>query len=236
MEVSVRKSLINFVFLLSLFFFQKSFATQTKIVEDGDEFTAEISRSDINRIKVVGDRNRTVQSNGEELNTSIDSKLGEIYIRATVFTENKPLNLFIVTEQNFTYKALLYPKSIPSEQIIIRNESVVASSDTEVSKVTKNSYEQQIIALFKVMRLKKKLEGYVIKQEHRYVDLGDLGMRRVSTYKGQNFIGEIFTLKNSSSHVVALEEKMFFKNGVRAVKIEKENLLPDEVTEIFVVS
>lgn len=232
----MKKSLINFLLLLGLLISQKSFATQIKIVEDGDEFTAEISKSDINRIKVAGDRIRTVQSNGEELNTSLDSKLGEIYIRTTVFTENKPLNLFIVTEQNFTYKALLYPKSIPSEQIIIRNDSVVTSSDTEVAKITKNSYEQQIIALFKAMRLKKKLEGYAIKQEHRYVDLGDLGMRRVSTYKGQNFIGEIFTLKNSSNHVIPLEEKMFFKNGVRAVKIEKENLLPDEVTEIFVVS
>ena len=86
------------------------------------------------------------------------------------------------------------------------------------------------------MRLKTKLEGYVIKQERYYIDLGDIGMRRISTYKGQNFIGETFLLKNSTSRVIPVEEKMFFKNGVRAIKIEKQELLPDEVTEIFVVS
>ena len=232
----IRKSPYFLLVIIGLLVSNPVLATQTKVVEDGDEFTAEISKSDINRIKVAGDRIRSVQNNEGELNISRDDKLGEIYIRATSFVENKPLNLFIVTEQNFTYKALLYPKSIPSEQIIIKNEGVVASTDAEVAKITKNSYETQIIALFKAMRLKKKIDGYVVKPDSRYIDLGDLGMRRVSTYKGQNFIGEILTLKNSTSRVISLEEKMFFKNGVRAVKIEKESLLPDEVTEIFVVS
>ena len=213
-----------------------AFATQVKSVEDGEEFTAEISKTEINRIKVSGDRIRSIQNNEGDLTISRDDKLGEIYIRTTAFTENKPLNIFIVTEQNFTYKALLYPKAIPSEQIIIKNEGVVANSDAEVAKVTKNSYQTQIIALFKAMRLKTKLDGYTIKQERHYIDLGDIGMRRISTYKGQSFIGETFILKNSTSRIIPVEEKMFFKNGVRAIKVEKQDLLPGEVTEIFVVS
>ena len=228
--------LVNLAFLFGLLVSEVALATQVKSVEDGEEFTAEISKTEINRIKVSGDRIRSIQNNEGELTISRDDKLGEIYIRTTAFTENKPLNLFIVTEQNFTYKALLYPKAIPSEQIIIKNENVVANSDAEVAKVTKNSYQTQIIALLKAMRLKTKLEGYVIKQERYYIDLGDIGMRRISTYKGQNFIGETFLLKNSTSRVIPVEEKMFFKNGVRAIKIEKQELLPDEVTEIFVVS
>ena len=228
--------LVNLAFLFGLLTSDLALATQVKSVEDGEEFTAEISKSEINRIKVSGDRIRSIQNNEGELTISRDDKLGEIYIRTTAFTENKPLNLFIVTEQNFTYKALLYPKSIPSEQIIIKNENVVANSDAEVAKVTKNSYQTQIIALLKAMRLKTKIEGYAIKQERYYIDLGDIAMRRISTYKGQNFIGETFILKNSTSRVIPVEEKMFFKNGVRAIKIEKQELLPDEVTEIFVVS
>jgi type-F conjugative transfer system secretin TraK len=236
MEAQVKKLLTNSCLVLSLFISTQALAKQEKTVEDGEEFTAEISKTDINRIKLYGDRIRSVQSNEGELVVTRDDKLGEMYIRVTSHMENRPLNLFIVTEQNFTYKALLYPKSIPAEQIIIRNDAVVASSDAEVAKVTKSSYETQIIALMKAMRLKRKLDGYTIKQERHYIDLGDIGMRRVSTYKGQNFIGEIFVLKNSTSRIIPLEEKMFFKNGVRAIKIEKENLLPDETTEIFVVS
>lgn len=214
----------------------QSMAAQTKMVEDGSEFSAEISKSDINRIKVVGDRIKDIKSNSGELEVSVEEKKGEIYIRPTTIAENRPLNLFIITEQGFTYKALLYPKAIPAEQILLRNDDVVTNSDVEVAKITKNSYEQQIIALIRAMREKKKVEGYQVKSDRKNLDLGDLDVRRISVYKGQNFIGEIFTLKNSTKTLISVEEKMFFKNGVRAVKIENPNLLPDESTEIFIVS
>lgn len=230
----MKKIIISFCLLITIS--EKVFAAQTRSVEDGSEFTAEISKLDTNRIKVVGDRVRSVKSNAGELEIAVEEKLGEIYVRPTVAAENKPLNLFIITEQNFTYKALLYPKSIPSEQIIIRNDDVVANSDIEIVKTSKNSYEQQILSLLKAMRTKTKLEGYQVRGESKYIDLGDLGMKKITTYKGQNFIGEIFVLKNSTNQLVNLEEKTFFKNGVRAVKIEKSVLMPDETTEIFIVS
>ena len=100
----------------------------------------------------------------------------------------------------------------------------------------KNSYEQQIISLMKAMREKKRLESYQVKSDKKYIDLGDLSMRRSSVYKGQNFIGEIFVLKNSTNQVLNLDEKIFFKNGVKAIKIEKSELLPEETTEIYIVN
>jgi type-F conjugative transfer system secretin TraK len=231
----MKKNIINFL-IISILSVNVASATQMKYVEDGAEFTAEISKVDTNRIKVAGDRVRSVKANENELQIVVENKLGEIYVRPTTMAENKPINLFIITEQNFTYKGLLYPKSIPSEQIIIKNDDVVTNSDAEVVKSSKNSYEQQILSLLKAMRLKNKLEGYQIKNEKRSVDLGDLEMKKTITYKGQSFIGEIFTLKNSTNQLLNLEEKMFFKNGVRAVKIEKSTLLPDEVTEILIIS
>lgn len=225
-------SIILFVINVSL----DSYAAQNLSIEDGEEFTAEISRTDLNRIKLVGDRIRDIKINNSEIEYSQDNKLGELYFRPTARAESKPINLFILTEQGFTYKALLIPKSVPAEQIIIRNDSAVSNSDTDVSKSTKNPYEQQIISLMKAMRTKNKLDGYQIKQERKYVDLGDLSMRRTHVYKGQNFVGEIFVLKNSTNQVLSIDEKIFFKNGVRAVKIENSNLLPDESTEILIVS
>jgi len=223
-------------FIVFLFLSNSSFAVQIKDLEDGDEFTAEISKTDLNRIKVVGDRIRDIKINNNDLDVSLDEKIGEVYIRATHLAENRPINIFIITQQNFTYKGILYPKAIPSEQIILKNDLIVASVDMEVTKVGKSSYEQQIISLMKAMREKKRLELYQIRHEKKYVDLGDLSMWRSAIYKGQNFVGEIFVLKNSTNQVLNLEEKIFFKNGVRAVKIEKLDLLPNEVTEVFVIS
>jgi type-F conjugative transfer system secretin TraK len=229
------KLILSFVAIFCLTI-SNLYASQIRQMDDGEEATADISKQDINRIKLSGDRIRSTKFNSGELEISQDDNLGEIYIRPTKFAEAKPLNLFIITEQNFTYKLLLYPKAIPSEQIIIKNDSVVANPDVEVSKIAKNSYQQQIIALIKAMRAKTKLESYQISNSKKYIDLGDLELKRISTYKGQNFIGESFILKNDSNQILNLEEKLFFKNGVRAIKIENEMLLPDQATEIFIVS
>ncbi len=211
-------------------------AAQVRQMDDSDEQSAEISKQDINRIKLSGDRIKSTKFDLAELKVSQDDSLGEIYIQLLRPQQTKPINIFITSEQSFTYKLILYPKAIPAEQIIIKNDSVVSNSDSEISKTTKNSYQQQIIALLKAMRNKTKLESYQIINSKKSIDLGDIEMKRLSTYKGQNFIGESFVLTNDSNKIINLEEKMFFKSGVRAIKIEKPNLLPDETTEIFIVS
>jgi len=211
-------------------------AAQIRQMEGDDEQSADISKQDINRIKLSGDRIRSTKFDLAELKVSQDDALGEIYIQLLRPGQTKPLNIFITSEQNFTYKLILYPKGIPAEQILIKNDSAVVSSDSEISKTTKNSYQQQIIALLKAMRNKSKLESYQISNSKKSIDLGDIEMKRITTYKGQNFIGESFILVNDSNKILNLEEKMFFKSGTRAIKIEKPNLLPNEVTEIFIVS
>lgn len=213
-----------------------AFAAQEKTVEDGDEFTAEVSAIDLNRIKVTGDRIRNIKGTpGEIIEPIIDAKTGDAFLKLP-FPGHKPINIFIITEKDFTYKGTLFPKSIPAEQIVLRNDRASISSSAEVVKSSRNSYENQIIKLMRAMRDKKSIDGYQVKSQSKYVDLGDLSMRRSSIYKGQNFVGEIFLLKNSTNKVISLEEKFFYKNGVRAVKIEKTEILPDESTEIFIVS
>lgn len=232
------KKLVNILFpvLLTLLPVTVS-AAQNKTAEDGDEITADISRSDINRIKLIGDRIRSVKANNGELELSQDDKLGEIYVRPTNLAEKKPINLFVMTEQNFTYKLLLFPKSIPSEQILIHNELVVNNTDLDVSKNTRSGYQQQIIALMKAMHHHKKINGYEIKVAKKKIDLGNnLEIKRISTYRNANFFGEIYLVKNDGDQIVNLEENVFYRNGVRAVKIENPNLLPGDVTEILIVS
>jgi len=214
-----------------------AFAVQEKTVEDGDEFTAEISAIDLNRIKVPGDRVRNIRGSlGEVIDPIIDGRTGDAFLKLP-FPGHKPINIFVVTEKDFTYKGTLFPKSIPAEQIVLRNDkAAISSNNVEGVKSSRNSYENQIINLMKVMRDKKNTDGYQVKNQSKYVDLGDISMRRSSIYKGQNFVGEIFVLKNSTNKVISLEEKFFYKNGVRAVKIENADLLPGESTEIFIVS
>ena len=79
------------------------------------------------------------------------------------------------------------------------------------------------------------IENYQIKRNSKYVDLGDLSMRRSEIYKGLNMTGEIYIIKNSTKQIFNLDEKFFYKNGVKAIKIEKRELLPSEQSQVFII-
>ena len=221
--------------ILSLIFANEAMAIQNKEVNDGDEFNAVISRNDLNRIKVVNDKIRDIKSNNQELDLNVDEKNGEVYLRVASAYENKPINIFILTQQNQTYKGILYPKLIPAEQIILNNENIGLANNYLNKINNKNSYEKEILELMNAMRRGQKIENYQIKRNSKYIDLGDLSMKRSEIYKGLNMTGEVYIIKNSTKQILNLDEKLFYKNGVKAIKIEKRELLPSEQSQVFII-
>ena len=221
--------------ILSLIFANEAMAIQNKEVNDGDEFNAVISRNDLNRIKVVNDKIRDIKSNNQELDLNVDEKNGEVYLRVASAYENKPINIFILTQQNQTYKGILYPKLIPAEQIILNNEDIGLANNYLNKINNKNSYEKEILELMNAMRRGQKIENYQIKRNSKYIDLGDLSMKRSEIYKGVNMTGEVYIIKNSTKQILNLDEKFFYKNGVKAIKIEKRELLPSEQSQVFII-
>jgi hypothetical protein len=85
------------------------------------------------------------------------------------------------------------------------------------------------------MRRGQKIENYQIKRNSKYIDLGDLSMKRSEIYKGVNMTGEVYIIKNSTKQILNLDEKFFYKNGVKAIKIEKRELLPSEQSQVFII-
>ena len=225
----------KYLIILSLIFANEAMAIQNKEVNDGDEFNAVISRNDLNRIKVVNDKIRDIKSNNQELDLNVDEKNGEVYLRVASAYENKPINIFILTQQNQTYKGILYPKLIPAEQIILNNENIGLANNYLNKINNKNSYEKEILELMNAMRRGQKIENYQIKRNSKYIDLGDLSMKRSEIYKGINMTGEVYIIKNSTKQILNLDEKFFYKNGVKAIKIEKRELLPNEQSQVFII-
>ncbi|MFZ9470689.1 MAG: type-F conjugative transfer system secretin TraK [Rickettsiales bacterium] len=225
----------SYLIILSLIFANEAMAIQNKEVNDGDEFNAVISRNDLNRIKVVNDKIRDIKSNNQELDLNVDEKNGEVYLRVASAYENKPINIFILTQQNQTYKGILYPKLIPAEQIILNNENIGLANNYLNKINNKNSYEKEILELMNAMRRGQKIENYQIKRNSKYIDLGDLSMKRSEIYKGVNMTGEVYIIKNSTKQILNLDEKFFYKNGVKAIKIEKRELLPNEQSQVFII-
>ena len=214
--------------ILLLIFANEAKAIQNKELNDGDEFNAVISRSDLNRIKVVNDKIRDIKSNNQELDLSVDEKNGEVYLRVASGYENKPINILFNGLNPF-------PGLFELEQIILNNENIGIANNYLNKINNKNSYEKEILELMSAMRGGQKIENYQIKRNSKYVDLGDLSMRRSEIYKGLNMTGEIYIIKNSTKQIFNLDEKFFYKNGVKAIKIEKRELLPSEQSQVFII-
>ncbi len=235
----LRNSLFLAILCLISLFCSSANAIQTIYVEGDSKFSASISGREANRIKVENDRIKAIKANSGEVSISKEEKLGEVYIKPNQGFTQRPINLFIITEKGYTYQALLLPKSIPSEQIILKNDSDLLTTNDKPIFESKGSYRNRVIELLKAMRVRAKVEGYSMQESRRYVDLGDIEIKRIMSYKSKdkgNLSGEVFNFKNDTRQLIQLEEKMFFKDGVRAIKIEKQTLLPDESTEIFIVS
>ena len=147
------KKMIKIYNILSLFIIaiviivpEVSLSSQIKTADDGAEITAIIAKQDLSRIRAIGDRIRAVKKNEGEFTATIDDKLGDIYIRPSG-SNDKGINLYLITEKNFTYKLLLHPKDIPSEQIFIKNDSVTLKAG-KAKPISGDLYTRRLIKLY----------------------------------------------------------------------------------------
>jgi conjugal transfer pilus assembly protein TraK len=206
-------------------------AKQNKIVFDGGEVTLNISVDQLTRIKVEFDRISSVKLNQGELELLEDKKIGDIYLKPSV-AKMAPISAFISTEKGRTYKLLLKPKSIPSEQIIL--------SDQEDSKNSfdkfKNRFKDKIIKFVRHLRsiktttFEEKDRKTIIAKEIEYTRLYQI-------YK-LGFVGEIFEYTNKTQDPITLDLSDLEKNDEEkwlAWSIDIKNLAPQESSKIYVV-
>lgn len=221
--------------ILFVLFANQAHALQIKEVYEGVEIHANISSNDINRIKVIDDKIRSVRGNAGEIEITKDPELGEVYIRVAKRGYKKPINLFVTTEKNSTYKLLLSPVSIPSEQIFLRN----LTTTTEIEKnKTPSSYKQKLIALYKSMSGQDGgYKNFDVKNLKGKYDLTEaLEVKNLKRYQGEDFRGDVIEIKNSSSEDIFFNEDVFKGRGVAAVKIDSMLLAPKEKTLAYVIS
>lgn len=222
---------IKMIIIFLLGFTGQASAAQYKKAQDGSEINAQISAKEISRVKVVGDRIKSVKKNDGEFNISADEQLGDIYIRPNN-NAKKPINLFVNTEQGNTYKLLLTVADIPAEQIFIENnhEDILSINDSE-------NYKQKIIKLYMAMQAREKYPDFKIKQRSKYLKLNDkINGNSQIIYEGKNINGEIYKIKNNSKEIYYLQERDFYQKNVIAVKLDNSHLAPNESGNLFIIS
>jgi len=211
-------------------------ATQIKLAADNAEVSGKLSVIDINRLSLVNDRIKSVKTNKYGYEFINDDASGDVYIKTTADNIGDPLNAFVISEKGFTYKILLAPADIPSEQIFIKNPAI---TDDESAKDNKEPlpYKQEIIKLIKEMGQGEIELGYKVKSVRTPVYQKDRSLRLTKRviYKGTKYEGLIYELKNVSDEVKNISEDLFAKSGIRAVKLDKLSLEPKEVINVYTV-
>src|SRR5690606_9297760 len=79
-------------------------AAQHLTTQQDGEIEAFISREGLSRIKVMSDKIKVLRASENEIEVKEDEVLGEVYVLPLV---DKPISLFLTTENNQTVKLLL---------------------------------------------------------------------------------------------------------------------------------
>jgi len=214
-----------------------AFAAQVKDVVTDGEVEAFIASDELSRIKVISDRIRSVKANHGEVELLEDTALGEVYIRPKMHV---PVNMFITTERDYTYKLLLLPKKIPSEQIFIRNKQI---EESEQNKVKSENFKEEVISLIKAMSNSEDLVGFAREEVDKTKEAEKLQKEKENsieasqklTYRGARLYGEVLEIKNASSEEFTLSPEIFNTEGLIALSIEKSELMPEEATKVYMV-
>ena len=223
---------------LSLTFSFNAFATQIVKVYPDIEKRITVSGKAINRIHFENDSVVSVYANQGELVYSRSEAKGDLYIRVND-NYGKIVNLFVETKRGYSYKLLLAPLNVPSEQIILVNPAIVSKQPLN----KKDGYKQRIASLVSKIRQNQIPEGYEINQEYKESKywIKGLKIKQVAQIHSplsderSDFLVDKYYITNQSEESIKLDQEQFLKLGVVAVTVEKELIAPKEKIELLIV-
>lgn len=215
----------------------QNIAQQKFTVPNNGEVSAFASKSEITRIAFEAPVTE-IHALSEEIDYVIQGQ--DIYLRLTT---EKPVNFFVKTEDEMTYKLILVASDIPSTQVFIHNKDL-RLADTAQTKYFAEYFGQispelksriaKIIEVSLNPTKSTKYLGYNITPKHLNLispvetEYKSLKMKLIAEVSGNKLISEKIYLRNSSDKPQKLHLKDFASSEYLAVYLAKTELLPKE--------
>ena len=184
---------------------------------DNEQISVSLSNKDINKILVKGDKIQSL--NGPAgLYTTKNDITGSVYISLSGDTQ---FTLFISTANGRSLSLLVSPKQMAGSTIILSSEP-----------------EEDFIALMEAMMNNKTLENYSYKEEKEskktdFYNIADI--RPIASYSGSCLVGIVSEIKNKTKKSIILKPSYFYKPGVRAVSLTKQEIAAAETGYLYQV-
>lgn len=214
--------------ILAVCFVNTSYAKQVKVVNDGDEVKVIISLSELNRIKVEGDRISSLKANQGDLEIIEEPKLGEVYIKP-LHNNKEIISLFITTKKGKTYKLSLDSQDISAEQIFITKKPVgqveVIAKQNPSKILQKFQKDNKGINISKIKPIKQiSVNGYEL----------DLIKSKVEG----DYISELLIYRNEGDFFADLNPEEFLvdrRNQWISIAIDNQSPSVGETSTIYIV-
>lgn len=211
---------------------KESVHKQKIIVQDNDTVVAIISKREITRIAFESDITFISSITGE---LEYTTKEQDLYLRPNV---EKPINFFVKTADEHTYKLLVSASDIPAIQIFIKSnnqQNVVKSKLVLHGKHTiSEALQKKIAKLIEIALKPQKHLGFKFKKTNETLEaINDLSLKKVAEVEGSQLNAEIIIITNESESPKRLNPSEFLDEGVMAIYREKPELNSGEKTKLI---
>lgn len=222
------------IFLLALLLNLQANA-QEFYVNNNSEIKALASKNEITRIAFDSSVTE-VHAVSEEIEYVINGK--DIYLR--MLLEEKPINFFVRTDDNNTYKLLLVAQDSTADQIFIHNKSVSSKNlaKTEYFGDIAPELKARIAKIIEVTLSPTKYLGYSIAKKNSYLhsQIKYIKMQLDTVISGSQLIAEKIRVTNNSNSLINLNLADFADSKYLAVYLNKTELSPTEEAILIRIS
>mgnify|MGYP000666363475 CR=1 FL=1 len=202
----------------------------------------ELSMDDVNRVFVEGDKFKKIYCK-DDLCKPEQDPIGGMYLSLGVHSEEDKVTMFAYTMDGRQFTVVITPihdlgqtvKFIP-----------LSGGSSKALKIEKNTpYDQMlsriITGMINYQDTKKIIDGFsVIKipfdPEQAKLNKSDVLAYASMAFKGGDYMGLQFTLKNQTTKRVPINPKMFYRDGALAGAVSKDYLEPGEIGYLYQVS
>ncbi len=220
----------------SLLCFHPCFALQIMPIGNNGTIEASISMNELTRIAV--DQDRIVRVRGLEgiYDMKNDLAQGAIFIRP-LENQKQPFTLFLATEHNRNYVLHLTPKDQAADTLLLKPKEI----PHEKAKHWEDHlpYIKTLTLLIADMRKDTPPPGYTVtriaKAKKQHVNKL-ISTQLLRVYRGVQWEGCVFEVKNRSKEILTLKESDFYQLGDHAIALSDVILPPHGQTLLYKVT
>ncbi len=215
---------------LGIFLAVPLYATQHLKVKDSDAITASISPEHLNRIVLASDRIARIQALDGQFQMQHDESSGELYIKPNLTHLDKELNLYISSEQGFTYALELLPSQESAQTIVLDNSKAGVK---DISTRNDNDEIHQLLFAMHHGIGNDEITKQDVNQDTLPTIYNQLAMTPVAHYWGQDYVGEVLIITNDSRKTKIIHESDIADDHTVALVLLSRQLERAEYTYVY---